>query len=101
MSPLMTVGRRRRSRAPDQTNANLQRSSGTFGLLLEPPCSASSNDNALSRSAAMAFYAATSLAPVLLIVIAIAGFVVGARCRRTGGVSATSWAAWASKGQIC
>ena len=36
-----------------------------------------SNDNALSRSAAMAFYAATSLAPVLLIVIAIAGFVVG------------------------
>ena len=34
-------------------------------------------DNALSHSAAMAFYAATSLAPVLLIVIAIAGFVVG------------------------
>jgi membrane protein len=35
------------------------------------------DDNALSHSAAMAFYAATSLAPVLLIVIAIAGFVVG------------------------
>jgi len=34
-------------------------------------------DDALSHSAAMAFYAATSLAPVLLIVIAIAGFVVG------------------------
>jgi membrane protein len=34
-------------------------------------------DNALSHSAAMAFYAATSLAPVLLIVIAIAGFAVG------------------------
>ena len=35
------------------------------------------DDNALSRSAAMAFYATTSLAPVLLIVIAIAGLVVG------------------------
>jgi membrane protein len=35
------------------------------------------NDNAISRSAAIAFYAATSLAPVLLIVIAIAGIVVG------------------------
>lgn len=32
-------------------------------------------DDALSRGAAMAFYTATSLAPVLLIVIAIAGFV--------------------------
>lgn len=35
------------------------------------------NDNALSRAAAMAFYAATSLAPILLIVIAVAGLVVG------------------------
>lgn len=35
------------------------------------------DDNAFSHSAAMAFYAATSLAPVLLIVIAVAGFVVG------------------------
>lgn len=35
------------------------------------------DDNALSHAAAMAFYAATSLAPVLLIVIAIAGLVVG------------------------
>ena len=35
------------------------------------------DDNALSHSAAMAFYAATSLAPIILIVIAIAGFVVG------------------------
>jgi len=34
-------------------------------------------DNCLSRSAAMAFYAATSLAPILLIVIAIAGMAVG------------------------
>lgn len=34
-------------------------------------------DNALSRAAAISFYATTSLAPVLLIVIAVAGFVVG------------------------
>jgi membrane protein len=34
-------------------------------------------DNALSRAAAMAFYAATSLAPILLIVIAVAGLAVG------------------------
>jgi membrane protein len=34
-------------------------------------------DDALSHSAAMAFYAATSLAPVLLIVIAVAGLAVG------------------------
>jgi membrane protein len=35
------------------------------------------DDNALSRSAAIAFYAATSLAPILLIVIAVVGLVVG------------------------
>lgn len=35
------------------------------------------SDNALSRAAAIAFYSATSLAPVLLIVIAVAGVVVG------------------------
>lgn len=34
-------------------------------------------DDALSHSAAMAFYAATSLAPVLVIVIAVAGLAVG------------------------
>ena len=34
-------------------------------------------DEALSRGAAIAFYAITSLAPVLLIVIAIAGLVFG------------------------
>lgn len=35
------------------------------------------NDNALGHGAAMAFYAATSLAPVVLIVVAIAGLVFG------------------------
>ena len=34
-------------------------------------------DEALTRGAAIAFYTATSLAPVLLIVIAIAGLVYG------------------------
>jgi membrane protein len=34
-------------------------------------------DDALSRGAAMAFYAVTSLAPILLIVVAIAGLVFG------------------------
>ncbi len=35
------------------------------------------NDNALSHGAAMAFYAATSLAPILLIVVAVAGLAFG------------------------
>ncbi|MER9233950.1 YihY/virulence factor BrkB family protein [Mesorhizobium sp. M0622] len=35
------------------------------------------NDNALSRGAAIAFYATTSLAPILLIVVAIAGMAFG------------------------
>ena len=35
------------------------------------------DDNALSRGAAMAFYAVTSLGPVLLIVIAVAGLAFG------------------------
>jgi membrane protein len=35
------------------------------------------NDNALSHSAAMAFYAVTSLAPTLLVVVAIAGLAFG------------------------
>src|SRR5256714_8236156 len=35
------------------------------------------NDEALSRGAAIAFYTVTSIAPILLIVIAIAGLVFG------------------------
>ena len=34
-------------------------------------------DNCLSRGAAMAFYAVTSLAPIMLIVVAIAGLIFG------------------------
>jgi membrane protein len=39
-------------------------------------------DEALSRGAAIAFYTVTSLAPILLIVIAIAGFAFGAEAAR-------------------
>jgi membrane protein len=35
------------------------------------------NDNALSHGAAIAFYAATSLAPILLIIVAVAGLAIG------------------------
>jgi membrane protein len=45
--------------------------------LLKNAVSAFIEDEALTRGAAIAFYAATSLAPVLLIVIAIAGLVYG------------------------
>jgi membrane protein len=40
-------------------------------------------NDALSRGAAIAFYAATSLAPVLLIVVAIAGLVFGQNAARS------------------
>jgi uncharacterized BrkB/YihY/UPF0761 family membrane protein len=44
------------------------------------------DNDALSRGAAIAFYAATSLAPVLLIVVAIAGLVFGQDAAR-GAIS--------------
>ena len=43
-------------------------------------------NDALSRGAAIAFYAATSLAPVLLIVVAVAGLVFGQDAAR-GAIS--------------
>ena len=46
-------------------------------VLLKESVSGYVADNALSHGAAMAFYATTSLAPILLIVLAIAGLVVG------------------------
>jgi membrane protein len=46
-------------------------------ILLKESVTGYINDNALSHGAAMAFYATTSLAPILLIVVAIAGFVIG------------------------
>jgi len=46
-------------------------------ILLKDTVSGFLSDNALSHGAAMAFYAVTSLAPILLIVVAIAGLVFG------------------------
>ncbi|PBB40317.1 BrkB (serum resistance)-like protein [Mesorhizobium sp. WSM3866] len=46
-------------------------------LLLKESVSGYMDDNALSHGAAIAFYATTSLAPILLIVVAVAGLVVG------------------------
>src|ERR1700710_891176 len=40
------------------------------------------SDNALSHGAAMAFHAATSLAPIMLIVVAIAGLAFGEEAAR-------------------
>ena len=45
--------------------------------LLKDTVLASINDEALSRGAAMAFFAVTSLAPIVLIIVAIAGLVFG------------------------
>jgi len=42
------------------------------------------NDEALSRGAAISFYTATSIAPVLLIVIAVAGLAVGREAAQNG-----------------
>jgi hypothetical protein len=42
------------------------------------------NDDALSRGAAISFYTATSMAPVLLIVIAVAGLAVGRDAAQNG-----------------
>jgi membrane protein len=42
------------------------------------------NDDALCRGAAISFYTATSMAPVLLIVIAVAGLAVGRDAAQTG-----------------
>jgi len=47
------------------------------GSLLKETLAAFIRDDALSRGASMAFYAVTSLAPILLIVAAIAGLVFG------------------------
>ncbi|TPK28743.1 YihY/virulence factor BrkB family protein, partial [Mesorhizobium sp. B2-5-3] len=49
---------------------------GTW-ILLKDAVTGFIDDNALSHGAAVAFYATTSLAPILLIVVAIAGLAVG------------------------
>src|ERR1700761_2592958 len=49
----------------------------TFWKITRCSAEAFIDDNALSRGAAIAFYAVTSIGPVLLIVIAVAGLVYG------------------------
>lgn len=46
-------------------------------IMLKETVTAFMDDGALSKGASMAFYAVTSLAPILLIVVAIAGLVFG------------------------
>jgi membrane protein len=53
-----------------------------YGSLLKQAALAWIKDGAASMGAALAFYSAFSLAPLLLIVIAIAGFVYGADAAR-------------------
>ena len=54
---------------------------GTTWTLVKESVNSFISDEALTRGAAIAFYTVTSIGPVLLIVIAIAGlaFVIGAR----------------------
>ena len=54
------------------------------------------NDEALSRGAAIAFYTVTSIAPVLLIVVAIAGLAFGHEAAQNS-VSRGSATSWVSK----
>ncbi|MBW8908980.1 MAG: YihY/virulence factor BrkB family protein [Mesorhizobium sp.] len=73
----------RRLKAPSAVAAPLRRPAITASwvaegwILFRESVTGYVNDNALSHGAAMAFYATTSLAPILLIVVAIAGFVIG------------------------
>ena len=55
----------------------MQRVLGHAWALIKESVTGFINDNALSHGAAMAFYATTSLAPILLIVVAIAGLAFG------------------------
>lgn len=55
--------------------------------LLKDSVSSFIDDEALSRGAAMAFYAVTSMAPILLIVVAIAGLAFGEEAARNAIVN--------------
>jgi membrane protein len=59
---------------------------GRLWRILKTAVSGFLTNDALSRGAAIAFYAATSLAPGLLIVVAIAGLVFGQDAAR-GAIS--------------
>ncbi|UPK37972.1 YihY/virulence factor BrkB family protein [Bradyrhizobium sp. 186] len=58
--------------------------------LLKTTVTAFINDEALGRGAAIAFYTVTSIAPVLLIVVAIAGVVFGREAAQNGIIAQLS-----------
>src|SRR6201982_2032925 len=60
---------------------------GHAWTLIRETVTAFIDDNALSRGAAMAFYAVTSLGPVLLIVVAVAGLAFGEDAARNAIVA--------------
>src|SRR3954466_13504349 len=62
---------------------NPGRHMGRLWRILKAAVSGFLANDALSRGAAIAFYAATSLAPVLLIVVAIAGLAFGQGAARS------------------
>jgi membrane protein len=61
---------------------DLRHSERTFARLVMRACSAWSADYASSMGAALAYYALFSIAPLLLIVIGVAGFFFGAEAAR-------------------
>jgi membrane protein len=70
-----------------------QREGGIFGKAWElgkESVTSFINDGALSRGAAIAFYTVTSIGPVLLIVVAIAGLAFGQDAARGAIVSQLS-----------
>jgi membrane protein len=58
--------------------------------LLKTTVTAFINDEALGRGAAIAFYTVTSIAPVLLVVVAIAGMVFGREAAQNGIIAQLS-----------
>jgi membrane protein len=71
---------RRAAQAPPSSPAATDESNGTFSSawkLLKDAVLAFIEDEALSKGAAISFYTVTSIAPILLIVIAIAGLAFG------------------------
>ena len=58
--------------------------------LLKTTVTAFVNDEALGRGAAIAFYTVTSIAPILLIVVAIAGMVFGREAAQNGIIAQLS-----------
>src|SRR6202047_2083179 len=71
-----------------------QREGGMFGNAWElgkESVTSFINDGALSRGASIAFYTVTSIGPVLLIVVAIAGLAFGQDAARGAIVSQLSW----------